>query len=451
MIPSNLKMSQPPLFQGAVCAYPYSETLAQRFTVPGRFEDQEPMRLWTRFEQGGQDLIGLPWHCCPQAEDDRRVDGWKIFLKTQIDPRPGQADAIEQSTALLKAGVSHQLRAPTGSGKTVLALQVIANVGVSTCVIVPKEDLIDQWIERILQYTDLKPRDIGRLQQSTIDVRGRPIVIGSLQSLAKPDKYPQWVVNNFGLIVADECHRLGADLLGEVARLFPARLRFGLSATPKRTDGKELAIEAHIGPERVVIDAVQLSPKVLRVKSEWVCPRDKLGNQVPHSPGRIALVMKSIVKNQKRNQLICRAIGAAYEKGRKIVIFSSQLDHLEILEDMVQGYGVPLAQIGRYYGAAKKEQLKQAGSRRVIFATWQKMAEGTDIPDIDTAVLAGPQANVQQAVGRILRLHPTKKPPVVIDIVDNDSPVLAGYAKKRIVVYKILGSEILDAAFPAAA
>ena len=56
---------------------------------------------------------------------------------------------------------------------------------------------------------------------------------------------------------------------------------------------------------------------------------------------------------------------------------------------------------------------------------------GTDIPALDTAILADPRSDVEQVVGRILRVHPSKKDPVVLDLVDQDSPVFAGYANKR--------------------
>ncbi len=349
---------------------------------------------------------------------------------------------------LLLAGRSFSLKAPTGSGKTIMALKGIARLGVSTLVVPPKDDLMDQWIERIQQAYGLKPSQIGRVQGDVCDFAGKDIVLGSLRSLCKPNRYPKALYREFGLLVGDEVHRWGAEQMSQISGLFFAAQRLGLTATFLRSDGRDLMVEAHVGQIEVEAKIEILKPKVFRFKSNWKCPTNRLGQQIPHQAGRVATILHSVFANGHRNRMICHFARTSYQKGRRVVIFSDHLEHLDTLCMMLPAWGVPSDAIGHYYGSTTKQQLAIAGSKSVILATYPKMAEGTDIPELDTLILAGPRSNIEQTVGRILRECATKRPPVVFDICDNDSPVLAGYAKSRLKVYLKLGADVIDAHVP---
>jgi len=88
------------------------------------------------------------------------------------------------------------------------------------------------------------------------------------------------------------------------------------------------------------------------------------------------------------------------------------------------------------------EQRKTASVKPVILTTYRMMSEGTDIPWLDTCVMGTPRADVVQIVGRIRREYPDKPQPIVMDFIDRDSPVFAGYANKRLNWYKKLGAEV---------
>ena len=81
-------------------------------------------------------------------------------------------------------------------------------------------------------------------------------------------------------------------------------------------------------------------------------------------------------------------------------------------------------------------------SRPIKLSTWSMMAEGTSIDELDTAVLAMPRGDVIQPVGRIRRLLDGKGFPLVIDLLDNDSPVYKSYGMKRLRWYKSIGADV---------
>ena len=105
--------------------------------------------------------------------------------------------------------------------------------------------------------------------------------------------------------------------------------------------------------------------------------------------------------------------------------------------------GVPEEAMAFYVGGMTEKAREEAKTKPVIWATYAMTSEATDIPWLDTAVLATPRANVTQAIGRVLREWPDKNRPVVYDLVDQGFPILEALANKRLSVYRSLNSEII--------
>ena len=145
-------------------------------------------------------------------------------------------------TALEKGGGLLELH--TGYGKTVCGLKIIAELGVKTIIIIHKEFLLRQWIERIEQF--LPDAKVGRIQGSKIDVEDKDIVIGMLQSLSMKD-YDISLFNQFGLTIVDECHHIGAEVFSRALFKIVTKYTLGLSATMKRKDGLTKVIKMFLG------------------------------------------------------------------------------------------------------------------------------------------------------------------------------------------------------------
>ena len=426
-----------PLETGATAIYRWDPLLAQQLEYTDRFG--ELARMWT--EREGE--LHAPRAACPLGVIDRRVDGAPVRIVSRVVPRsPEQARVIREAVALLRRGESFQLEAPTGFGKTAVCCAILAAVGRTTLVVVHKSDLLEQWRAALLRHTDLQPEDIGTIQGPVYDVAGRPVVLAMIQSLVMRDSHPEELADAFGAVFFDETHHIGADVFQRAASMFRARVRLGLSATPERADGRERTVQAHIGPVRLRARSPTLSPVVRIYRSAWRCPRDRHGKRVPHKKGRTIRVEKSLAADPARNALLVRLILAAHAKGRHAVVFSSLIRHLEELQRLAVAGGVPESDTLLYIGRTPAAELATAPQRRLLFATYGMLSEGTDLPSLDLAILATPRSNVRQAVGRILRELPGKPRPVVLDVVDDDSPVFASYANARQRVYRSLGAEV---------
>ena len=427
--------------------YPYSSDLAERFTVETRFDG--PVEL---FDVVGDTLL-LPRGACPPPgkKEDHREDGSSIEVTSKVTPKNAeQARIIDASLALLRAGESLILEAATGVGKTVCSCDILSKIGRKTLVVVTKEDLLEQWRKSLLQHTDLSADDIGIIQQDSFEVEGRSVVLALVHSLVKPGKYPPSLRREFGLVIFDEVHRMGADTFSRAVKMFDSRLRLGLSATPNRTDGRDVIFKAHLGSRRVVSQKADLVPKVFYWESKWKVPsvvRYRNGAPVrvpmPHEAGKLGAVLNHLAEDQGRNAKILEVLLLCVEKQRRTVLFSDRRGHLDAIEEALVSAGVPQEEIVQYVGSASKATREKARTAKVVLATYGMMSEGTDIPTLDTCLIATPRAHVAQVVGRILRLAEGKKKPVVFDFIDPDSEILKGFGRSRLKWYASIGAEVV--------
>jgi superfamily II DNA or RNA helicase len=393
---------------------------------------------------------------------DKRVRGQDIQFHNKFVPRNSeQARVVAEATKRLKLGQSFMLRAPTGFGKTYVGSALIANVGKKAIVPVTKEDIVEQWLKAFHDVLGLKlgkDGKVGIIAGDTCDTVGKHVVIAMVQSLAKEDRYPEHNFRDFGLFMPDECHRMAADFFSQACFRVPAYLRCGISATPRRKDGREEVLHAHIGKVLVWSDEAPMGFKVNVQTSPWKCPKerrmDKEGRlicdaagvpimfPIKHSAGACGDVIRMLTHHHERNKILLNFTAVAYKAGRNVLFQSDSKDHLERMASMLPTLGVPVAHIGFYVGGLTSSQREKAKQKRVIFATYQMTAEATDIPEMDTLVMGTPKSDVEQIVGRVIRFLPDKKEPLVFDIRDDSSPVFEGYGKARDKFYQSKGANV---------
>lgn len=427
----------------SVISKPY---LLERYRVMTAF--QEPYYL---FEQPSESsaYLRLPRGLVTQpAVYDTRTEGLPLWHHQaphfDLELRDNQFPLVKPATHLLDQGHNFILRAGTGFGKTIMGLFLAAYLGRHTLIVVTKEDLMKRWRDEIQRCFGIPKSEIGILQGDKI--ASKPFTVGMIHTLAKArEKYPDSLRARFGTVIFDECHRLAADLFNHTAYSFPARHRIGLTATPKRQDGKELLLYAHVGPVAIVGEQTPMEPKIIRYTSAWHCPRDSNGHKIPHSPGKSGHVLKALCGSQARNNMIADLASTAVLKlSRKVVVMSDIVNHLKNLRALCSAMGVPGSKMGFYTGAQSEAQKTESASKPLIFATYPMMGEGTDIPWLDFLIMATPRSKIEQPLGRILREYDDKPEPICVDIVDLDSGVYRNYAKSRLKFYHHKGYKVIQ-------
>jgi superfamily II DNA or RNA helicase len=390
-------------------------------------DDAGPLRLYVEREGA----LGIPrsffrahrkpHHVVEDCTTLGRHDLWSGPLHFSGNLRSEQQRALDTIMERFQHGDDYGgiVRAVTGWGKTVWSCAVIAALKVPTLVIVHKEFLLNQWKERIEQF--LPGTKVGIVQQDRCEYEGAGVLIGMIHSLAGNRAYDDAFWDWPGLIITDETHRISAATWSVVPGRFRARWRLGVSATPRRKDGTEDVFFHHIGPVIFESSEQRMTPKIRRVWTDF-----KLIQTPTLNPSLVSktLLLKFLCGNKARNKVVVEQIILALEAGRKPIVLSERLNHLDLIEaDVKRDWNAahpdqPLT-TGFYVGGQDEEALEVAAKANIIFATRQFAEEGLDIPSLDTIFLTTPMSDVEQAVGRILRPCEGKKEPVVVDFRDD--------------------------------
>jgi superfamily II DNA or RNA helicase len=320
------------------------------------------------------------------------------------------------------------LEIPCGRGKTVIALKIISTLAKKTLVIVHKEFLMNQWIERITQF--LPSAKVGKIQGQVIDIAGKDIVIGMLQSLSMKD-YPEETFHSFGLTIVDECHHISSEVFCRSLQKIITRCTLGLSATMQRKDGLTKVFKMFLGDiiyseERDTTDAVLV--KAIQYISAGDADFDEMCYDYRGNPAYSTMISK-LCAYSPRSEFILQVLQKEMleRKGQQIMILAHNRNLLTYLHDAIEHRR--LATVGYYVGGMKEEALKKSETCEVIIATYAMAAEALDIKTLTTLILATPKTDVIQAVGRILRVKHER--PLVVDIIDSHDVFLSQWQKRR--------------------
>lgn len=336
------------------------------------------------------------------------------------------------------------LSIPPGKGKTVLGIYLAYLLKKKTLVIVHKTFLVNQWKNRIQQYVpDAK---VGIIQGDKIDIENKDIVIGMLQSISMKD-YELDIFNDFGFIILDEVHHLGAKVFSKALQKTSAIYMLGLSATPFREDKLEKVIKWYIG-DILYYEIPQINQEIkIRIYKYESDHKDyiEVYNKFTKE-AQTPTMISNIVQIEDRNNKIVKLINDIKQENseRKILVLSGRLDHLNVLKNSIDKN--KLYTTSKYIGGMKEKHLIEAENAEIIFSTYEMSSEGLDIPSLNTIIMATPRRHVEQSTGRILRKQKGSYliQPLIIDIVDKlRSFTNQGYARK-IYYRKITGSTNIE-------
>jgi len=368
--------------------------------------------------------------------EDKTFAGNDIKLISKIKLKEEQVPAVE-TMVNSKGGV---LSFPCGCGKTIMALEAISRLKKRTIILVHTNVLMKQWKDRIKQFLGLKENQIGIIGDGEIDYKDKTITIGMVQSLLFSASVPDEVFKYFGIVVADEVHRHGGSEWSKVVHKFNASIKFGLTATPHRSDGLEKIIFWAIGDIIYQGDNHALTPKFIPINTNTFFDTS---NMTFWGTNKISLVkiISKLTKDKERNKLIIDELIKYSNEDRKILLLSDRVKHLKDLITWFNNLKNKKVKTSLFIGEMKEDQRKKAMKADVLFATQHIAKEGLDIPELDTLFVVTPFANenrAKQSVGRILRKRPDKKQPIVIDFVDRNIDILRFMWVKRKKAYDSL-------------
>ena len=366
-----------------------------------------------------------------QPDLDKIIDGESVEnLDFQGDLRSEQKpiEEIYLKNAYERGGGIISIRC--GGGKTVLALHISSVLKKKTIVVVHKDFLMTQWRDRIIEF--LPNAKIGKIQQDTVDIEGKDIVLAMVQSLSMKE-YDEGVFDSFGLAIFDECHHLGAEVFSKCMAKVASKYMLGLSATPKRKDGLSKVFEWYIG------DIVYLQEKKNEDYAEVQLidcnfNDDKYNKEELNFRKEACMpkMINNICEYLPRTNLIIELTLKYRKEGRNILILTDRRGHLELIYKMLEGMSR-----GFYVGGMKPDQLRDSQEKDIILATFSMASEGMDIPKLDTVILGSPKSDVEQSVGRVFRKKACDREfhPLIVDLQDNFS-IFQKQCDKRLALYK---------------
>jgi superfamily II DNA or RNA helicase len=295
--------------------------------------------------------------------------------------------------------------APSGSGKTIIGLSIVANKKQPALIIVHRKQLFDQWIERIQSFLGIASPFIGRIAHGQQKI-GTHVTVAMLQTLVGIPHSSE-IYNSFGTIIIDECHHVPAKTFRRAMQLFDTYYLYGLTATPIRKNNDEKLIFIHIGDViHEVIFPVEggSSPKRVSItirETDLVVPFD-IKTDNPET------LYQVLIHDSARNQLIIEDIRSEANAGRKVLVLTERNAHIEILRQYLKNKYEVITLSGEDSESARKSKMKQIkeGHFQVLISTGQFFGEGTDLSNLDCLVLAYPfsfEGKMVQYIGRVQR------------------------------------------------
>ena len=402
--------------------------------------------------------VGLPRGCLDEAVELLESHGAKACIKDErYTGRPLAVEFLgtlhDVQAAAVAAIEPHDfgvLAATTAFGKTVVGAKMIAARGVNTLVLVHRQQLVDQWRERLRSFLSIGDGDVGTIGGGKRRPTGR-IDIALIQSLVRNGEVSD-LVADYGHLIVDECHHLSAVSFELVARRSKARYVLGLSATVARKNGHHPIIFMQCGPVRYRVDAK--SQAAMRSFSHKVRLREtgfRLGtDQESQGQQQIASLYAALAQDEKRNELIFDDVLLSLEAGRRPVLLTERRDHLEQLRARFEKFTRNLVVLYGGMSATERRVAKVGLSRpdteeRLVLATGRYLGEGFDDASLDTLFLTMPiswKGTLAQYVGRLHREHHAKREVIVYDYIDLGVPMLSRMAMRRQAGYRSLGYEI---------
>ena len=426
-----------------------------------------------------ENYLALPRGC----EDDINslLKRKNVTLIQKDESNPGKTINVEfrgvlrdeQQSALdaLSAHENGVLSAATAFGKTVIGAKLISIKKVNTLVLVHRQQLLSQWREKLEQFLIINeslpklPQKKGRKKEQNLighmaagkDRLSSIVDVAIMQSMNVGGIVKE-SVKNYGMILIDECHHIPAVTFEQILKNAPAKYIYGLTATPARPDGHHPIIFFYCGPVRFSVDPKEQAEK--RPFDHYLVPRFTSFKILPDEDERqlsLQEIKTNLISDEIRNQLIIDDALDCCKKGRKTLILTGRVAHVEELGEKLKNKIPNVICLTGGMGVKKTTQVMEKldaiadTEPFVLIATGSYIGEGFDEPRLDTLFLAMPIAwkgTLHQYAGRLHRLCENKKDVQIYDYVDLHVKMLEKMYGKRLKGYASIGYKAKAATFP---
>jgi hypothetical protein len=262
------------------------------------------------------------------------------FAETLIDVafhgqlRASQEEAVAQSTGHDEGIIS----APTAFGKTAIAAWLIAARKVNTLVLVHRQQLLDQWRERLALFLGQPAQSIGQIGGGKT-LRTGCVDVAVIQSLYRHDEVKDFVAE-YGQVIVDECHHIAAFSFEQVMKQVKAKYVLGLTATPTRKDGHHPIIYMQCGPLRfhqsakAMTDATPFEHRVMPRHTDFrMDSRVASGPPAADAADELTIhnIYAALVQDEARNTLIIADLIRALKASRSPLLLTNRTEHLQLI------------------------------------------------------------------------------------------------------------------------
>lgn len=353
--------------------------------------------------------------------DYRKLPPKKFNFKENVKLRDYQEYVVNKALEN-KSGI---LQLATGAGKTKISCSITSRLGLKTIFFVHTHFLLNQAKQ---EMENVLGRTIGQIGGGIIDIQD--VTVAMIQTTMKAlgeeyipaiddtneedftditgkEEQIKQLLQDVDVIFFDECQFVAAESFYTVANSCQAYYKYGLSATPYRSDKKDPMIIGALGPIIAKVSASYLikrgfltKPKIHFFKNGQFNSGDKRKYQ--------QIYKEDVVENQTRNEKIVFATKRLISQNRSVLILVQQINHGEILQKMFSDNGMEVEFVSGINDTKKREiEVKKLKNKQSLCLIASTIAdEGLDIPSLDAVILAGagksPSKELQR-VGRALR------------------------------------------------
>jgi superfamily II DNA or RNA helicase len=402
----------------------------------GKFAKDNKFPLY--MENG--DFIGIPKYYGLEKFGEPDINRLEVYKYPQFNMeytgklRPNQEIIVNKIFKGFDEKKGGLLIAGCGSGKTNMFIYIACKYKLKTLFIVHKTFLKNQVINRIKSTTNIK--NVGIIQQKKIETN-YPFVVGMVQSLAKID-YDDEIFKDFGMIIIDEVHHMGAKNFSKVYQKMSAKYMLGVSAERERNDGMYKIINWYMGP---ILHAEEQKPNDMVVVKKFHYKTSNheriktITNKFTNEPDRSTMVT-NLVHIKRRNRLTLKIIEELFDQGKNILCLSGRLKQVNLFYNLLNKNEYTNGNVGKYIGGMSEDELAKSATKQIILGTYSMAEEGLDIENLNVVILCTPKSAIKQSVGRILRKDVYEEHPIVIDIIDEDNSVFKKQSQPRDTYYQ---------------